>query len=258
MADEIMVKDESIHGDLFQIYSNLREYEYIDNPAAFEKFVDFLVSQALKNSPEIKEVIANIASFERQYLNYKRKRYFPTAAVTGDTSHVFDRGGEGSDVSLIDVEDDQWSVALNLSWPIFTGGSIRINKIKTQKEIKKLKKQGDNLIQNLELNVRSAALNVANKYINLKTSKESTHYAQKSLDLVQDSYAKGKVSITELINAQSDALNTKLMALTSAYDYLISVFNLERATGGYRIFSTEQEKFEYTNNMKSYMKFRSE
>ncbi len=258
LADKIMVQDESIHGDLFQIYSNLREYEYIDNPATFEKFVDFLVSLTLKNSHEIKEVEANVASFERQYLNYKRKRYFPTAAVTGDTSHVFDRGGEGSDVSLIDVEDNQWSVVLNLSWPIFTGGSTNINKIKTQKEIKRLKKQRDNLIQNLELNVRSAALNIANKHINLRTSKESTLYAQKSLSLVQDSYAKGKVSITELINAQSDALNTRLKALTAAYDYLISVFNLERATGKYRIFSTDQEKFEYTNNMKSYLKLKSE
>ncbi len=39
----IAVKDESLNGALFKTYSNIREYEYIDNPATFGKFVNFLV-----------------------------------------------------------------------------------------------------------------------------------------------------------------------------------------------------------------------
>ncbi len=253
LDSDLAVKDESLTGDLFKTYSNIRTYEYIDNPATFEKLVDFLVIQALHYSPEVKELEANMAVIQRQYLNYERKRYFPTAALTGDTTHIFNRDGKGSDVSGVSVEDDQWTVAVNLSWPIFTGGSTRINQIKAQKQMNQLKKKTDNLVINLEENVRSAALNVINKYINLESSKESNHYAKKSLDLVQESYAKGKVSITELINAQSDALNTKLGALTSVYEYLLSVFNLERTASRYRLFSTEQEDLDYSNSLKTYM-----
>lgn len=258
LDDELVLKNESLGGDLFRIYSNIKEYEYIDNPATFKKFVKFLVTIAVENSPEIKELAANATAFERQYLNYQRKRYLPTAAMAADANHVFNRDGKGADIPGVSVEDDQWTVSLNLSWPIFTGGSTKINQIKTQKEIKKLKNQADSLTQNLELNVRSSALNVLNKYINLETSEESTAYSQKSLDIVQESYARGKISITELITAQSDALNNKLKYLTAAYDYLLSVFNLERSTGSYRIFSTDQEKLDHINKMKSYMGLKSE
>ncbi|MCP4672102.1 MAG: TolC family protein [Desulfobacula sp.] len=258
LNDDIAVKDESLTGDLFRNYSNVSEYKYIDNPATFEKFVDFLVSQALYHSPEIKELEANMAVMERQYLAYKRECYLPTAALTGDATHIFNREGKGSDVSGVSVEDDQWTVAISLSWPLFTGGSTRINQIRTQKQMNQLKKQTDNLILNLEANVRSAALNVVNKYINLESSKESNLYAHKSLELVQQSYASGKVSITELINAQSDALNARLGALTSSYEYLLSVFNIERTTGSYRLFSTEQEKLDYMNSLKSYMDLKQE
>jgi len=250
---DLAVKDESLGGELFKTYSSIREYEYFDNPAAFEKFVDFLVLQAFRSSPEIKEFGANIAVLERQYLNYKRKSYLPTIALTGETIHIFNRSGIGSDLPGVNVEDDQWTVGINLSWLVFSGGSTRINQVKTQKQINQLQKQTQNLILNLELNVRSAALNVANKFINLESSEESNLYAQKSLDLVQDSYAQGKVGITELINAQSEVLDTKLAALTSAYEYLLSVFNLERSTGSYRLFLTAREKMDYTNRLKSYM-----
>jgi outer membrane protein TolC len=250
---DISVREESLDGDLFQTYTNISEYDYIDNPSKFDKFVNFLVSLAVLNSPELKEIKAEMEALERQRLHYARQRYVPTATVTGDATHVFNRDGKGSEVEGISVEDNQWSVALNLSWPIFSGGSSRVNQIKTEKEIVKLKNRMNHVAQTLEQNVRSAALNVINKYINLESTKKSASYSEKSLNLVQESYSKGRVSITELINAQSESLNTKLGALTSAYDFLLSVFNLERATGWYKLFATPAENRNYTNKLKTHM-----
>ena len=255
---DIVIRDESLTGNLFKTYSNIDEFDYIDNPATFEKFIEFLIVLALDDAPEIREIEANLTGLERQYLNYQKKRYLPTAALAAEAGHVFSRGGEGADVPGAGVEDDQWSLSINLSWPLFTGGSTTINKVRTKQQISQLKKKMDNLVLGIEAGVRSAALDVTNKYIDLESSKESDLYAQKSLDLVQDSYAKGRVAISDLIDAQNDALNAQLGALNSAYEYLLSVFNLERATGRYRLFSTPEQKLEYEKRLKSFMDIKQQ
>lgn len=253
LDQNVSIRDESIKGELFRHYSHKKGYDFIDNPAALHQFTDFLVAEALLHSPEIKELEANGKALDRRLLNTRRKRYIPVAALSGEANHIFDRSGEGADIPGVDPEDNWWTVSANLSWPLYQGGAIRTQRARVQQEILKLQRQKNQLVQQLELKVRAAVLDLENRVINLESSEKSADFAQKRLVIVQDSYAKGQVSITDLINAQSEALATNLNSLNSAYEYLVSVFNMERATGRFSLFSSPEEITAYRSRMHSFM-----
>lgn len=253
LGSPISIIDESIDGELYNFYLKRDGYSYIDNPEGFKKFTLFLVEEGRNNSPELKNLTLLSKAYKRELKRYKRERYLPVASLGGEAAHVFDRSGEGSNVKGVDPEDDQWSVSLNLSWPIFSGGSKIVNKDKAELEIEKISSQISSTRQNIEFNIRSAVLNTVNKIVNLESSKTSAEFANKSLVLIQDSYARGKVSMTELINAQSESLSADLNYMNSVYGFLTSVFSLERAVGKFTLFSDYSENIAFLDRMNKYM-----
>lgn len=76
---------------------------------------------------------------------------------------------------------------------------------------------------------------------------------KKSLVLVQDLYARGKVSVTELVNAQNESLSADLSYMNSVYDFLSAVFNLQRTIGRFSFFHSEQENMMFNEKMKNYI-----
>ncbi|MDY0362116.1 MAG: ABC transporter substrate binding protein [Desulforegulaceae bacterium] len=245
--------DESLEGELFKNYKSKKYYEYINNPATFKKFSDFLVKESLENSPEIQQLNFLYKAYSRELKRYKRERFIPVASVAGEALHTFDRSGEGSNIKGQDPEDNEWTIALNLSWPLYSKGKTNLNRKKTEINLEKLENERKNLSQNLEVNVRSSILDLLNKIMNLEASETSADYAKKSLVLVQDLYARGKVSVTELVNAQNESLSADLSHMNSVYDFLSAVFNLQRTIGRFSFFHSEQENIMFNEKMKKYI-----
>lgn len=245
--------DESLEGELFRNYKSKKYYEYINNPATFRKFSDFLVKESLENSPELRQLDYLYKAYSRELKRYRRERFIPVATVAGEASHIFDRSGEGSDVKGADPEDNEWTIALNLSWPLYSKGKINLNRKKTEINIEKIETEIKNLSKTIEINVRSSILDLLNKIMNLEASETSADYAKKSLVLVQDLYARGKVSVTELVNAQNESLSADLSHMNSVYDFLSAVFNLQRTIGRFSFFHSEQENMMFNEKMKNYI-----
>jgi outer membrane protein TolC len=245
--------DESLEGELFRNYKSKKYYEYINNPATFRKFSDFLVKESLENSPELRQLDFLYKAYSRELKRYRRERFIPVATVAGEASHIFDRSGEGSDVKGADPEDNEWTIALNLSWPLYSKGKINLNRKKTEINIEKIETEIKNLSKTIEINVRSSILDLLNKIMNLEASETSADYAKKSLVLVQDLYARGKVSVTELVNAQNESLSADLSHMNSVYDFLSAVFNLQRTIGRFSFFHSEQENMMFNEKMKNYI-----
>jgi outer membrane protein TolC len=155
-------------------------------------------------------------------------------------------------VQGIDPIDDTWNIGVNVSLPLFEGGATSVNIQQTKIEINKLKEIRAQLMQYLELGVHAAVLEANVKMVNLESSKRSAEFANKSLDLVQAAYAKGGVSVVELIDAQNAALNAESNALNSVYEFLTSILKAERAVGKYSLLSTAEEREEFTKRRESY------
>ena len=230
---------------------------YIDTPKSLDIYTNFLIEEAIRNSPEIQQVDANTAASERSLTSLKRERFVPSIGLDVESQHVFSRKGAGSDVLGVDPIDNQSKVSINATLPLFQGGATSVKIQQTNIDINNFSYQRARLIQTLELNVRAVILEVVVKRVNLDSSRTSAEFSDKSLELVQDEYAQGRVSIVDLADAQNAALTANLGALNSEYEFLVSLLKTERAVGKYTLLGTQEEREDFLKRFEVYFRERS-
>ena len=254
--EEFIAQDTALSDSLYIGYlGSVREY--IDTPKSLSIYTGFLIREAIHNAPEIKRVAANINALQRSLRSFEMARFVPTIGLGAEWQRVLSRSGTGSDVVGVNPIDNPWNVSLSASLPLFQGGTTRINIQQTYIKINKLEDQRTRLMRVLESNVRATMLDVIVKAVNLESSQESAELADKSLALVQDGYAQGRVSIVNLVDAQNAALAARLSALGSEYEFLISVLKTERAVGKFSLLSTPEEQQNFLNRFEVYFNERA-
>jgi len=243
-------KDEKLFQDQFK--------DQVKNPKSLEILTQFLIEVAKLQSTEIQQIDASIAAVERSLNSIQRQRYIPTLGLFAEADYIFSRSGAGSKAigfngMPIKQEDLKWNVGLNLSLPIFKSGEIFLQAEQTNIEILKLEQQKSNLVQNIEMNVRAAVLDLALTVANLDLSKQSEDFANKSFEMVQDAYSKGAVSIVELTDAQINTFNAEIAASNSVYEFNKSLLRTQRAISDFLILKTESQKSEFLIRFKDYL-----
>lgn len=250
--DEAFIARETALSDsLYLSYLGSVE-KYIDTPKSLRIYTDFLIEEARLNAPEIRQIAANINALQRSLQSLKLARFVPTLALSAEWQHVVFRRGMGLEIAGVDPIDNPWNVSLNASLPLFRGGATRVDIQKARIEIDKLEDQRAQLMRVLELNVRATMLDVVVKSVNLESSQKSAELADKSLELVQSEYAQGRVSIVDLVDAQNAALNARLNALDSGYEFLTSLLKTERAVGKFSLLGTSEERDEFLDRFERY------
>ena len=251
IGEAFIAREAALSDSLYLSYIGSVE-KYIDTPKSLRIYTEFLIAEARRNAPELRQLAANINAVQRSLRSLKLARFVPTLALSAEWQHVVSRSGMGSAVAGVDPVDNPWNVSLNASLPLFQGGATRVNIQKTRIEIDKLEDQKAQLMRGLELNVRTAILDVSVKSVNLESSQKSAELADKSLELVQNEYAQGRVSIVDLVDAQNAALAARLNALDSGYEFLISLLKTERAVGKFSLLGTAEERAEFLNRFERY------
>ena len=250
--DEAFIAQETTLSDSLHIGYLGIVREYIDTPKSLSIYTDFLIGEAVQNASEIEQIAANINALHRSLQSLELARFVPTIGLGAEWQRVLSRSGTGSDVVGVSPNDNSWNVSLTASLPLFQGGATRINIQQTRIEINRLEDQRTRLMRVLESNVRTAMLDVSVKVVTLESSQESAELADKSLALVQDEYAQGRVSIVNLVDAQNAALAARLSALGSEYEFLISVLKTERAVGKFSLLSTSEDQQNFLNRFEAY------
>lgn len=245
------VQEAALSDSIFNLYGRRDIAKLIQNSQSLSAFADFLIGEAFNNAPELKQLEANKSALDRLLSIYQRKRFIPSVGLGADVQHTLLRKGAGSEPLFNDPIDTPWSIGLNVSLPIFEGGSTQVNIQKTKMEIGQVENQIMLLKQLIEQDVRLKIYEVTVKAVNLETSKRSAEFAQKSLELVKDSYSKGTVSVVELADAQNNALVAEHNAINSVYDYLLSMLQLERAAGQFRILQSGTERQSYLDSFRT-------
>ncbi|GGI56997.1 TolC family protein [Winogradskyella haliclonae] len=259
ISNKIDVIDAELSEGVFKNYRYQDFFELLDNPKLQANLIEFLIEEAKKNAPELKNIDFNLDVTERNYDLNDYGRFIPTVSLQGQYSLAISQWGVGSTLpaGAITAPDGTYNVGLNLSLPIFQQNLRNINRqtIKIQEE--QLQIQRENTDLNIEKNVNDIVLDLVNQIANIEISKISEETAKESLELTQNAYQEGAVPVIQLIDAQTNYLQTQLARATANYNYLITSMQLERAIGYFFLMHTETENQEFIQRAQQYILSRN-
>lgn len=256
IGEPFIARETTLSDSLYISYLSSVE-QHIDTPQALGIYTDFLIEEAVRNAPEMGQISANLNALQRSLRLFQQARFLPTIGLGAEWQYVASRHGAGSNVSGVAPINYPWNVSLNASWPLFQGGATRANIQQSRIKINKLEDQKARLVQILELNVRAAVLDLTVRWVNLESSQKSAELTEKSLALVQDEYAQGRVSIVDLVDAQNAALAARLSTLDSEYEFLVSILKTERAVGKFSLLNTPEEQRDFIKRFEAYLNART-
>ena len=236
---------------------------YIATPARFEAFQDFMVEEGIADAPELKILSSQIEVQERLLLNAKRAYWAPLIAAEATVDEILSRSGAGTDApalpggEFLPIPDDTlWRVGLNATLPLFTGGARKADRIQAEEELSRFQLNYDSVANRVEQRIRSAMELARASRTGIGLSGEAAKAAGKNLDLVTDAYARGAVSIIDLLDAQNAALNAEELAANSVYDFLIDLFEVERAANRIELLGSAETAEAFFKRLERYFRDR--
>jgi len=139
------------------------------------------------------------------------------------SSYRYFAGGYGSQLN----NNFGNGVSLNISVPIFNGGSARTNLKKALLNVKttELQQQQDTLA--LKQQIYSAYIDATTSLEVFNASARAVTAAQKEYDFTDKRYSVGLLNLLELITIQSKLFAARLQQASAQYDYIFKVKVLE-------------------------------
>jgi len=242
---EIDVDEAELGKGVFENYGYKKLKNIINNPTSREPFIAFLIKEAKINAPELNSLEYNIKAVERKIKLNGSGRFVPTLALQGQYNRRFNQWGKGSEPSPI--LNDNYTIGLNLSLPIFQQNQNRINKQTSVIQKEQLEISESNLELSIDANVNNIVLNLINEISNIEFSKVSEETAKENLDLTQIAYANGAINIVQLLDAQDNFFKAQLSNINASYNYLLGSIQLERNIRYYFILHTKEDNQEFIN-----------
>lgn len=210
----------------------------IDNPKTFRRLTQFQVLRGLRNSPELAALEASLTAKRRERVSLQRDFFSPTVSLQGKVSEVLEEDRVGPSME----GESDWSLGLVATLPLYSGGARRLEVEQADLETRQLEAQMVSLQEQVEQGIR-ANMHFANaSYNNIALAEQAAEAATKNLDLITDSYSQGVVSIIELLDAQSAAVQSDEAAANAVFDFLIDLMNAQRSAGAFDFFLDATER----------------
>ena len=219
-------------------------------------FQSVLVKTAISNSPEI-TALEHLIAAQDILLGFSKRRFLLPDVYAGFTYdyqlHEKIVGPALPDPLFqgADSDKNEWLFSVSATLPLFEGGG-RIHEVARNKaELTKLIDQKTQANQLVEQRLRTAFFAVSSSWPNIKLSRQAAESALKNLNIVQDKYSQGTVSILDLLDAQNQSFTRKQAAIISVYKYLEDVFELQRSISWFEIDKTQEEKDVFIKDLKN-------
>jgi len=262
LEDPFRTIEVDIH-DQELLLSNERLFHYIDNPWTFDLVRDYLVGLGEENSPELKQLDALIEAAKRRKTSAQYAYYTPSLGLQADASRLWWEGGEGTEgpdfggtipITFPQADDNNWSVGIKLTLPIFSGGAKRAESVQASREVQRLEVQRNLFADQIEQRIRTALHVAGASYAGIGLSKDAAVAADQTLELVSNAYNQGTVSILELLDAQNAALVADEMAANSIFNFLSDYMQVQRAVGSFDVLRTPDENRQELERLEQYVK----
>jgi len=225
----------------------------VRSPADYAKFTEFFISRGLSQAPELTQIDAQLSAKRREWSSEKRSFWLPDFSLGGRYTNNFSQSGEG--VGVVSGEGlDDWAVGLQATLPLFTGGERRANVSRASLQMRQLETQRISVAEKVEEEIRIQLHLAQAAYGEIDLSAIAAESSHKNYELVADAYARGTVSIIQLLDAQDASLSANAASIDSLYSFLITIMALQRAVGGFDYLLPEDQRIALADSMRSYLK----
>jgi len=230
---------------------------YIETPLHFQTLTECIVGEGVVEAPEIRALDASIAAQKRALSAAKRKSWSPTVTAQATVDESLDASGAGaSPLPPGSPNDTDWSVALSARLPLYSGGERRAERRQADLRLAELELQRQAVVERVETSIRVALIAARASFTSITLADAAALAARKNLELVQDAYARGAVSIIDLIDAQSSSLAADLVATDAVYDFFIDLMRVQRASNRFDFFTTQPERAEWGERVRRFFRDR--
>jgi outer membrane protein TolC len=206
--------------------------QLVSSPADYARFTRFYVERALRQAPELAQLDAQITAKRRELSSQRRAYWLPDFSIGGRYTSNLSQSGLGAGLQAgQDVND--WSVGIQATLPLFSGGLKKANVSKASFELRQLESMRVSTAERVEEQVRNQLYAMRAAYAQIDLAAAAAEASQKNFSLVSDAYARGTVTVIELLDAQDTSLTASAAAAESLYSFLIITMAVQRAVGGY-------------------------
>jgi len=206
--------------------------QLVQSPRDYAQFARFYIDRALRQAPELEQLTARIAAKRRELTSRRRAYWLPDVSVGGLYTSNLDQSGLGAGPQAGQDLND-WSVGIRATLPLFSGGLKKANVSRASFELRQLESLHASTAERVEEAIRNQLHAAQAAYQQIDLADRAAEASIKNFSLVSDAYARGTVTIIELLDAQDTSLAASAAAAESLYNFLITIVLLQRAIGGY-------------------------
>ena len=230
---------------------------FIATPRHFHLLRDFTVEQGIARSPDLLALRRQVEVRERLARAASRAFYLPTVAAQASLERLLADGGAGTGggtlfPGLPTADDTSWSLALNAALPIYSGGARLAEKLQAEERLAQAQLELEAAEEQVAEAIRGASIRARTSFFRINLAEESATAARNALDLVSDAYARGAVSILDLLDSQNAALNADLAAADAVYDFFIDLLRLERTIGSIYLLESLERRNSWMDELNDY------
>lgn len=189
------------------------------------KTYDALVEEALKTRPEVLAAEAQVAAAHKGIL-LAQKSYLPSVNVSAQFTYSPDAAG-------FTPKTTAGALVLSVSIPLYDGGQAAAQKEQAQAVLASAQTQRRNAIDQVELDVRTAYLNLLQARDRVAVANQALAQAQESYRLATVRYNNGVSPLLEVSDAQAALTQAEQNQVNALYDYNNARAALDRAVGRY-------------------------
>lgn len=250
-AMAVSVSDDGIAG-MVDLLGDKRFQKFFDNKSRWQRFRAYAASRALNNAPELAQNNALIARSERELTATRRAYYVPDVKALGQSSQRILRGGSGSSLRGTGLDNEQWSVGIEATLPLFRGGARRAQKTRAQYELTRTRMQRAELENTIRARVLAALEQAGGSFPAIRLSRTAASAAADNLAVVTDAYSAGAASITELNDAQDAALTARLAAAQARYQFMLDFVAVQRGIADFDVLLLPQGLEQWYTDVNDY------
>ncbi len=206
--------------------------QMVQSAADYARFSRFSIERAMQQAPELAQLDARIAAKRRELTSQRRAYWLPDFSLGGRYTSNLNQSGLGAGPSAGQDQND-WSVGLQATLPLFSGGLKKANVSRAGFELRQLEALRTSTMERIEEAVRNQLHAAQAAYVQIDLAATAAEASRKNFELVSDAYARGTVNVIELLDAQDTSLTASAAAAESLYSFLITIMSVQRAIGSY-------------------------